>query len=144
MGISFCYDSGWIEEMDETVRYRSGFDIYFYNKKSSLGISKLPIYMNAFVSKWMPNKAIICAINQDETIVEDVKFNKYNIDGEDTTSVITRVSKNEENTLLEYILVGHKDQYYLLVFRTKCSNQCSSDVNSKNIINVTNNFKFLE
>lgn len=99
--------------------------------------------MNFFIRRWRSTTAIYCVLNSDESIVEDVQVNKYIIDNEETVSLIT--SNSSKKTNFEYILVSHKQQYYLFIISSTYDNKKTAKDNINNQIKkILESFKFLD
>ena len=99
--------------------------------------------MNFFIRKWRSNIAIYCVLNGDESIVKDVQVNKYRINNEETISLITQSSSKK--TIFEYILVPHKEQYYLFTISSSYdSKKIFRDSINDQVHKMLKSFKFLD
>ncbi len=141
-GISFKYQDNWIEVKDGLIKNKLNVNIYSHEHSKEFSVSRLPTKMNSFIRRWRSITAIYCALNSDESIVEDIQVNKYIIDNEDTVSLITRSSSKKTN--FEYILVPHKEQYYLFIISSSCNIKKITTENINDPIKkILESFKFL-
>jgi len=142
-GISFKYQDNWIEAKDGLIRNKLKVKLYNHGHSKEFSVSRLPPRMSFFIKRWRSNTAIYCVLNSNESIVEDVKVNKYIIDNEETVSLIT--SSSSKKTIFEYILVLHKERYYLIIISSSYDNKRRGiDNNNDQIKKILESFKFLD
>lgn len=146
LGISFTYDASW-KVVNYNVPNESTFDelARIYSSKFEIEISKLHETMCPFVKRWCMKKAIYCATNLGEEIVEDATINKYKVDNAECVSIVTsRLHENKE-TITEYILLLYKEKsYYLFIVKNLKTKIVPSNKNSgRQVRKFLDSLKFL-
>ena len=143
LGISFKYQDNWIKVKNGINENKLNVNMYAHEQGKEFRVSRLPTKMTPFIRRWRSIIAIYCVLNNDESIVEDIQVNKYIIDNEETVSLIACSSSKKTNS--EYILVPHKEQYYLFMIRSSCdSKKIVIDDTNDQIKKILESFKFLD
>jgi len=142
MGISFFYNSSLLPQNNSSSD-DANYNLNLRNKDLQFNIIKLSTEANVGLRIFGLDKGLKSSLGDIETLIEEVKTQPYEINGNKAAYATTIYPSESGNIKIKRFLVSHDSQGYLLAFQNKVE-QFESEETQETFDIILDTFKFLK